>query len=261
MTRGDPPPRAIDIATRATVVLVTACLRAPARVLEIGCGGGDVAADLRDLGYSMKAIESDAHRVAEARAKGIDAICGVWPEVDYSECDAVLFSRSLHHITDLHGAVKAARTAAGDNGLLLVDDFDFHSADPRTIEWIAFKVREANEGGMIVSEAVEEFATSLLHAPDPVVAWHSGHDDDLHSPSEMLAAIAELFVVESVEDVPYAFRYLIPVLDDTPAAVVWVRDMMEQERRLGEIGNIRLIGRKVVARAGSTLQANAHHKL
>ena len=215
-------------------------------MLEIGCGCGEVAAELQRLGFTVTGVDSGPEEVEATRAKGIRAIAGQWPDVAAQPADVVVFTRSLHHIRDLPGALKAAcRTLQGPR-VLLIDDFDFTSADPRTVNWLVDKVREAQAQGLL-RESVDAFATRLAQAPNPVLAWQAEQGHDLHAADAILDAVAQHCTITFTEEVPYAYRYLIPVIDDTPPATAWLRKVLGEERVRGKVGNLNLTGRRIAA--------------
>ena len=59
--------------------------------------------------------------------------------------------------------------------------------------------------------------------------------------------IAEEFTVQETCAVPYLYRYLVPVLPKTPQATEFLQGVFEEEARLGERGDLLLIGRRIVA--------------
>src|SRR3712207_9593084 len=62
-------PISTEFETRYTLAFVRAVLPpAPARVLEVGCGGGELAAALADGGYTVVALDADTGRVEAARS-------------------------------------------------------------------------------------------------------------------------------------------------------------------------------------------------
>jgi SAM-dependent methyltransferase len=243
-----------DVATAATVEFVSEFVPKSAAILEIGCGDGDVAAALQILGYAVTGIDADRDAVETTRAKGVAAIAGEWPTVTASKADVVLFTQSLHHINDLRGAVEATHNMLHGPHLLLVEDFDFHSADEPTIRWLAEKIREASANSFLRNTPMcqrhrqDEFAMSIASALDPMVAWRENHDQDLHPAEAIGNAIAERFSIVRREDAPYLYRYLIPVLENTSHAAEWLRGVLGEERS-GEAEEIKLIGRRIVARA------------
>ena len=78
------------------------------RILEIGCGRGDLAARLLQDGFRVTAIDTDNDSISAARLLGIDDRIAKWPDFDDGRFEAVLFTRSLHHIHPLREAVKRA---------------------------------------------------------------------------------------------------------------------------------------------------------
>jgi SAM-dependent methyltransferase len=78
------------------------------RILEVGCGTGELAARLSKDAYSVVAIDSDRDSVAAAQRLGVNARVATWPDFDEGHFDAVLFTRSLHHIHPLDESVRHA---------------------------------------------------------------------------------------------------------------------------------------------------------
>ena len=62
----------------------------------------------------------------------------------------------------------------------------------------------------------------------------------------MTQAIAEHFIIQETQQVPYLYRYLVPVLPETAQATAFVEEVVREEARLGECGAIVLIGRRIV---------------
>jgi 2-polyprenyl-3-methyl-5-hydroxy-6-metoxy-1,4-benzoquinol methylase len=73
---------------------------APAQVLEVGCGRGDLARAIARSGYEVVAIDPDAPRGQLFQAVSLEEF--VAPDA----FDAVVASRALHHIADLPAAVE-----------------------------------------------------------------------------------------------------------------------------------------------------------
>ncbi len=93
-----------------------------ADVLEVGCGEGHVAAALASHGHRLIAVDADLECVARAQERGVRA-SGSWPEFDSPPLDAIVFTRSLHHISPLDKAVERARELLRPMGSLLIEDF------------------------------------------------------------------------------------------------------------------------------------------
>src|SRR5918998_551621 len=71
----------------------------PARVLEVGCGEGELARAMAGEGYEVVAIDPDAPEGPIFRRTTIEEFDDPGP------FDAVVASRSLHHVHDLGGAL------------------------------------------------------------------------------------------------------------------------------------------------------------
>jgi ubiquinone/menaquinone biosynthesis C-methylase UbiE len=99
----------------------------PCRVLEVGCGEGELALALADEGYDVRAIDPDAPAGSIFRRTTIEEFDDPGP------FDAVVASRSLHHVHDLGAALdKLVRML---NGPLILNEFAWDRLEPMTPEW------------------------------------------------------------------------------------------------------------------------------
>jgi len=237
-----PIQRPIDVPTRETVAFLAAHLPARARVLEVGCGAGDVAAALNRLEYSVVAIDADAEAVDRARFRGVDARLAAWPAFACDPVHAVAFTRSLHHLGALAPALAEARSRIAPGGVLLVEDFAFADVDPivlgRFVEWV-----RARASGLLPKEG--ELVTDLLVASDPMDVWRARHDRfDLHEARAMAEAIGGAFPRVESRAAPYLYRYLVRVLGESPSDSEVVAAALRWESDAGEAA---WIGRRWVA--------------
>jgi ubiquinone/menaquinone biosynthesis C-methylase UbiE len=101
----------------------------PARVLEVGCGHGELARALAAAGYDVVAIDPEApagplfHRVT------------LEDFVPPGPFDAVVASRSLHHLADLGRAVDKMAHLLRPGGVVIVNDFAKERLAGATAEW------------------------------------------------------------------------------------------------------------------------------
>src|SRR5215510_2943616 len=112
--------------TRSTYIFVKRFLPpSGGRILEVGCGAGELAASLSKDGYAVVAIDSDRDSIAAAQLLGVDARIATWPDFNDGEFDAVLFMRSLHHIHPLDASIRRAEESLAADGPLIVEDFAY----------------------------------------------------------------------------------------------------------------------------------------
>lgn len=112
---------------RGRLAVIRAALRRalpphPVRLLELGCGSGNVLAALGEFG---EAVGMDAHEdlTAAARAAGLDVRVGRLPDdlgVAPGWAEVVLLLDVIEHVDDDVAALCAARAGVGEGGLLVV---------------------------------------------------------------------------------------------------------------------------------------------
>ena len=180
--------------TRQTLQFVREWLNSKSHVLEVGCGDGELAVELQSLGHSVVAIDANPGNVVAARGRGVDVRCASWPDFYAGRFNAVLFTRSLHHIAPLDRAVEVAlRTAPR----ILVEDFSLSEAGPRTLHLL----RE-----------VESLA-----------------DHDIHPFASIFTAIGARSAIQHYSEVPYCYRYF----DEDEAQRIYQEEQTLGERLLG----------------------------
>jgi len=205
-------------------------------VLEIGCGSGELAALLIGDGLQVTAIDSDPDCVAKARGVGVDAKQVSWPALLDEKFDAVLFTRSLHHVGDLQASIAAACSALNPGGRIIVEDFRAEGGSERSARWFESLARELHASGKLSPEATVE---ALLDKAAP----SSAHDHDLHPSGEIARELRQFRrVIET--DAAYYFRYLGPHLTDEAAEA-----LLEHELAMIGSGSIDAPGKRFVASA------------
>jgi SAM-dependent methyltransferase len=101
---------------------------APARVLEVGAGSGELAAELRAAGYDVVAIDP-------AGGDGVVPIHLHELEEPDASFDAAVAVVSLHHVEPLPQSVDRLAALLPPGARLVVDEFDVDRYDEDAVRW------------------------------------------------------------------------------------------------------------------------------
>lgn len=165
----------------------------PARVLEIGCGSGQLALGLAEAGYAVLAIDPSAPEGAIFQQTTLE-------ELDEPAVfDAVVASCSLHHIHDLDAAVERIESALRPRGRLILVEFAWERMDPDTADWYLGQQLALHVAGRLddVPRSVE----------DSLAAWDEKHRG-LHAGEALRASLSRRFRELRFERTPYLHRML-----------------------------------------------------
>jgi SAM-dependent methyltransferase len=175
----------------------------PARVLEVGCGSGELALALSAEGWRVTAVDPGAPEgpiFVRAAVEDLDA-------ADYGPFDAAVAVLSLHHAGLVGTVLDKVRSLLRPGGILVVDEFrKEHLADRATAAFFYHQ------------------QLSLIHAGRKVNGGHGAHRTDggsfeswyartldrhagVREEGEVLEALEEGFVTRSLAYGPYLFRY------------------------------------------------------
>jgi len=184
------------------------------RLLELGCGSGNVLAALSEFG---EAVGMDAHEdlTAAARAAGLDVRVGHLPDdlgVAPGWAEVVLLLDVIEHVDDDVATLCAARKGVGEGGLLVVTVPAYRwlwSGHDEVLghrrRYTAAELRGAVERAGFTVLRVSYFNTLLFPLLVAVRAWKRLRGDRGHDLQRPAALLNRLF--ESV----FAFeRHLVP---------------------------------------------------
>jgi ubiquinone/menaquinone biosynthesis C-methylase UbiE len=194
-------------------------------VLEVGCGEGDLARALAATGYDVTAIDPMAPEGPIFRRIKLEDL-----EEDAS-FDAVVASRSFHHMANLDQNLDRVARLLGEDARFILDEFAWERLDEPTAHWYEGQRR------VLVAALPDRRAPT---AED----WLDYHAD-LHRSETVRAGLSARFEELTFERVPYLWRYL-----GGPATA-------ELEESLIESGAIQALGFRFVgipARDGSLKQ-------
>jgi ubiquinone/menaquinone biosynthesis C-methylase UbiE len=143
----------------------------PGRVLEVGCGDGELACALAAAGYAVLAIDPEAPEGTIFRRSTIEELD------EQSPFEAVVASRSLHHVSDLTVALDKIAALLERGGAVVIDEFGWERLDARSAERVSI----------------------------PFDEWQEEHTD-LHSSQAMVRELDRRFRRRSFSWEPYLFR-------------------------------------------------------
>jgi SAM-dependent methyltransferase len=95
---------------------------APARVLEVGGGPGELSERVaRELGAEVVMVDTSSRMVELARARGVDARVGDVQNLSFGEgeFDCAVAAWMLYHVADLDRALSELRRVLGPGGRLV----------------------------------------------------------------------------------------------------------------------------------------------
>src|SRR5205814_6869679 len=162
----------------------------PQRILEVGCGTGELASRLLQDGCAVVAIDSDHDSVVAARQLGVDASVATWPDFDDGNFYAILFTRSLHHIHPLDQALRRAVDSLANGGRIIVEDFAYESADEQTLRWFTSAIHLLEAASALVMS--DEFLDKVLSKTETLTTWRENHERELHKAVEIDAQLEKM---------------------------------------------------------------------
>lgn len=228
----------LDADSEEVLSFITRALPPGVTVLEVGCGDGRVATRLRAAGWRVKAIDLDAEAVAAAKARGVDAECVDFFDVQGERFDALLFTRSFHHLSPLSAAIAQSRALVAPGGTLVLDEFAHDEADLATAAWFYDVQALLEEAGALAPDErhrhVHHHHEEQAPPRTPLERWQRRllHDPPLHGGKAMVDALSAAFEVERLERLPYLYRHLGERLapDERGARLFQRMRSLEEER-------------------------------
>jgi ubiquinone/menaquinone biosynthesis C-methylase UbiE len=176
----------------------------PARVLEVGCGEGELARALARVGHLVTAIDPRAPEGPIFRRVRLEELSDPGP------FDHIVASLSLHHIEDLGKALDKVANLLREGGALVVVEFAWDQFDEATAEWALERLpdvsssRRASWLGRHCREwAREGRGEAQLPAEAYFARWAS--EEGFHSSQRMLAELQRRFVGRQFAWVPYLY--------------------------------------------------------
>jgi SAM-dependent methyltransferase len=164
----------------------------PVRVLEVGCGRGELAQALAERGFEVVAIDPNAPEGLIFGRVGLEEFS------DSRGFDAVVASVSLHHIEDLAGAVDKIASFLPQGGVLALEEFAKERLAGATALWYY------HQRCALAAAGREDTL------PDHFDEWEhrsKGDHADIHPVSEIRSALERRFVERHFEWTPYLYSH------------------------------------------------------
>ncbi|MQB00807.1 MAG: methyltransferase domain-containing protein [Actinobacteria bacterium] len=192
----------------------------PSRILEVGCGSGDLARTLAEGGYTITAIDPEAPDGAIFRQVSLEGFSEQGP------FHAVIASRSLHHVPDLAEGLSKIHALLAPDGMLILNEFAWDRMDEETARWYLSHVpKPGHENESLIPGRF----------PDAWIAEHEG----MHDATAMRRELDRFFRLRLFEWVPYiAENYLERT------------DLIPEEQSLIKSGDIHAVGFHYVGTRG-----------
>ncbi len=195
-----------------------------ARVLEVGCGRGELALALDAAGHVVTAIDPDAPEGGIFHRVTIEEFDG------HSAFDAVVASWSLHHVRDLSFVLDKISHSLRPGGVLILNEFGWDLFDEPTADWYLRRRRALGlVGGAAATLSLEERRRQ----------WREEHRG-LHGFEAMRGELERRFAERFFARTPYFYRMLESGVGETLEQA-----RIEEETRIEE-GEIQAIGFRYV---------------
>ena len=169
----------------------------PSRILEIGAGRGELAAQLRDAGYDVTAIDPAAELGTGVRPVPLIDAEGMF--------DAAVAIVSLHHVEPLEASCDHLATLIAPGGRLVIDELDIERYDDRATQWWVAQRLALGDG-------------HTDRDPSEIVAHMRAH---IHPLATVCAALREHFTFGEPVRGPYLHRWeLLPSLGEVETELI-----------------------------------------
>ena len=248
-----------DLVTTGTLRFYEEHLPARARILDAGCGAGDLASKLKDAGHHVIGLDANETAVEKTRALGVEATQAEFIQFEAEPFDAIVFSFSLHHIFPLTDALGHAERLLVPSGLLIAEEFAWDEIDEATARWF-YSMWSLLESCGVLTEEDDEHHHSHGDLPDdrpvpttPREEWieEHRHEPRLHKGKEMLDGIERRFELVGSEKIPTLFTDFAVASEPSQRGYDIAFKLQELESNLIDDRTLVPLGLRIVARRRS----------
>jgi SAM-dependent methyltransferase len=203
----------------------------PASVIELGCGAeGGFVPTLRERGYSVVGVDREAPIGAEFVRVDFEAYEPQHP------VDAIVASRSLHHVADLDAVLDRAAAALRPGGTIVVLEWSWERFDEATARWCFARLEpSAHADHSWLERRRDGWLASGTTWDAYFQGWAEGHG--LQRSEHVVQGLDARFERASCEQGPYFFADLGVSSEEEERAAI--------DAGAIRAGGIRYVGRRV----------------
>jgi SAM-dependent methyltransferase len=165
----------------------------PARVLEIGCGHGELTTTLAVAGYDPLGIDPRAPHGELFRRVLLEDL-----DPEEGPFDAAVAVHSLHHMRHLDDNLDRIVALLRPGGILVLNEFGWDTLDEPTLDWLW------NQRRALAAAGNGEAPATLEAMREDWEAEHVG----VHGFERMRAELDERFEEQAFEPSPFLYRKL-----------------------------------------------------
>jgi SAM-dependent methyltransferase len=249
-----------DLTTTETLRYCEEHLPARSRILDVGCGAGELTRRLQDAGHRVIGIDSEPEEIEKALALGVDARHADFLQFEDDPFDVILFSFSLHHVFPLEGALEHVDRLLGPDGLLLAEEFAWDEMDQSSARWFygmwslldscGVLSGEYGEGGEHHHHSYGADRDTGTKPATPLDEWREEHHHDppLHTGKQMLEGVGGRFDSVSSHRVPTLYSDFAAALEPSERGYDIARKLLDLERSLIDDGTLVPLGLRFVGK-------------
>jgi len=230
----------MTVASESSFDFIALNLKKNAKVLEVGCGKGELALLLQQSGIDITAIDIEPAAIEIAIKNNVNAkVCDIFDVND--TFDVLLFTRSLHHIHHLEKVILHAKNILSPHGKIILEEFDYLNVNASTTKWYYNHLDGLNKVNLVHQ--------SNQPGQDYLQRWKDEHDHTppLNSGNEMIKQIEKKFKSPTIQKVPYLFRSIEQEIFFKPDSINEIRQLLKEEIELIKTKSILPVGLRLIA--------------
>jgi SAM-dependent methyltransferase len=187
----------------------------PARVLEVGCGGGELAVAMDRAGHQVTAVDPEAPEGPIFRRTTIEELQDAGP------FDAVVASLALHHFADPGKVLDKCVRLLTPDGRVIVVEYARERFDDTAARWYVQRRRhDPAEPGWLENRYQAWLQARASGGTASFSRWHQrrSREEGIHEGATVLRELRDRFAERSLAWGPYLYLDLdVPEADEAAA--------------------------------------------